>query len=56
MDRLETVIGALTTTPDGFVTHPKLLKQIQNRQTQFAAGTVDWALAESLAFGTLLLR
>jgi 2-oxoglutarate decarboxylase len=49
------VIEALTTTPDGFVTHPKLVKQIRNRKTSFEAGTVDWALAESLAFGTLLL-
>ncbi|MEW6475404.1 MAG: multifunctional oxoglutarate decarboxylase/oxoglutarate dehydrogenase thiamine pyrophosphate-binding subunit/dihydrolipoyllysine-residue succinyltransferase subunit [Actinomycetota bacterium] len=54
-DRLETVIEALTGTPDGFTIHPKLVKQIQNRRTQFEAGTVDWALAESLAFGTLLL-
>ena len=41
--------------PTGFVIHPKLEKQIQNRRTSFEAGTVDWALAESLAFGTLLL-
>src|ERR1700741_502799 len=54
-DRLGTVIEALTTTPEGFTIHPKLAKQIQNRKTQFEAGTVDWALAESLAFGTLLL-
>jgi multifunctional 2-oxoglutarate metabolism enzyme len=55
MERLETVIEALVGTPEGFVIHPKLKKQIQNRKTQFEAGTVDWALAESLAFGTLLL-
>jgi 2-oxoglutarate dehydrogenase E1 component len=54
-DRLATVIDALTTTPEGFTIHPKLAKQIQNRRTQFEAGTVDWALAESLAFGTLVL-
>jgi 2-oxoglutarate dehydrogenase E1 component len=54
-DRLETVIDALTSMPDGFTIHPKLLRQIQARKTSFDAGTVDWALAESLAFGTLLL-
>ncbi|HYT39750.1 MAG TPA: multifunctional oxoglutarate decarboxylase/oxoglutarate dehydrogenase thiamine pyrophosphate-binding subunit/dihydrolipoyllysine-residue succinyltransferase subunit, partial [Acidimicrobiia bacterium] len=53
--RLATVIEALTTTPDGFTIHPKLARQIQARKTSFEAGTVDWALAESLAFGTLLL-
>ena len=54
-ERLATVVEALTATPEGFTIHPKLAKQIQNRTTQFEAGTVDWALAESLAFGTLLL-
>ena len=55
LDRLQTVIDALTSTPEGFTIHPKLVKQIQNRKTSFEAGTVDWALAESLAFGSLLL-
>jgi 2-oxoglutarate dehydrogenase E1 component len=54
-DRLATVIEALTVPPEGFTIHPKLVRQIQNRKTSFEAGTVDWALAESLAFGTLLL-
>jgi 2-oxoglutarate decarboxylase len=53
-DRLARAVEALTATPEGFTIHPKLVKQIQNRKTQFEAGTVDWALAESLAFGTLL--
>ena len=53
-DRLTTVVDALTGTPEGFTIHPKLARQIQNRKTSFEAGTVDWALAESLAFGTLL--
>src|SRR5947208_8908992 len=54
-EALATVVEALTTTADGFTTHPKLVRQIQGRKTSFDAGTVDWALAESLAFGTLLL-
>ncbi|HEY4410180.1 MAG TPA: multifunctional oxoglutarate decarboxylase/oxoglutarate dehydrogenase thiamine pyrophosphate-binding subunit/dihydrolipoyllysine-residue succinyltransferase subunit [Acidimicrobiia bacterium] len=53
-DRLAAVVEALTSTPEGFEIHPKLLRQIQSRRTSFEAGTVDWALAESLAFGTLL--
>jgi 2-oxoglutarate dehydrogenase E1 component len=55
LDRLQTVINALASTPEGFTIHPKLVKQIQNRATSFEAGTVDWALGESLAFGSLLL-
>jgi len=54
-DQLTTVVEALTGTPEGFTIHPKLVRQIQSRTTSFEAGTVDWALAESLAFGTLLL-
>ncbi|HVW35578.1 MAG TPA: multifunctional oxoglutarate decarboxylase/oxoglutarate dehydrogenase thiamine pyrophosphate-binding subunit/dihydrolipoyllysine-residue succinyltransferase subunit [Acidimicrobiia bacterium] len=55
IDRLGTVIEALTTMPEGFTVHPKLDRQIQARRTSFENGTVDWALAESLAFGSLLL-
>src|SRR5581483_6742480 len=54
VDRLSAVVDVLTGTPDGFTIHPKLARQIQGRKTSFDAGTVDWALAESLAFGTLL--
>jgi 2-oxoglutarate decarboxylase len=54
LDRLTAVVDVLTSTPEGFEIHPKLLRQIQSRKTSFEAGTVDWALAESLAFGTLL--
>jgi 2-oxoglutarate dehydrogenase E1 component len=54
MDRLGAVVDVLTGTPDGFTIHPKLARQIQSRKTSFDAGTVDWALAESLAFGTLV--
>jgi multifunctional 2-oxoglutarate metabolism enzyme len=54
--RLATVVDALVTVPDGFTVHPKLVRQIESRRKSFEAGTVDWALAESLAFGSLLLE
>ena len=51
---LDRVYGALSTIPDGFVVHPKLAKQLSARDALFAGGEVDWALAEALAFGSLL--
>ena len=53
IDALYERLGA---TPEGFRVHPKLLKQFQTRDQMFAGGEVDWALAEYLAFGSLLLE
>jgi 2-oxoglutarate dehydrogenase E1 component len=52
---LERVIEAVSTVPEGFTLHPKLVKLVEGRRKSFEAGTIDWALAESLAFGTLVL-
>jgi len=51
---LDRVYDALSTIPEGFVVHPKLAKQLSARDTLFSGGEVDWALAEALAFGSLL--
>ena len=40
--------------PDRLRRHPKLEKQLVTRNQMFAGGEVDWALAESLAIGSLL--
>jgi 2-oxoglutarate dehydrogenase E1 component len=55
-DRLGTVVDALASVPEGFTLHPKLVRQIEGRKKAFESGTVDWALAEALAFGSLLLE
>jgi 2-oxoglutarate dehydrogenase E1 component len=52
---LERVAASTTTVPEGFTTHPKLGRQFAARNEQVAAGQVDWALAEALAIGSLLL-
>ncbi len=44
----------LTRLPDGFSLHPRLAKHLATHDRMFADGEVDWALAESLAFGTLV--
>jgi 2-oxoglutarate decarboxylase len=51
---LDRVYGALSSFPDDFNVHPKLLKQFEARDKMWADGEVDWALAEALAYGTLL--
>ena len=53
---LARIYRALTTTPEGFALHPKLAQQFSARDEMFAAGEVDWALAEAMAFGSLLLE
>ena len=52
---LQRVVDALATYPDGFTVHPKLLRIFDNRRKLWDGGQVDWALAEALACGTLVL-
>jgi 2-oxoglutarate dehydrogenase E1 component len=52
---LERVIDGLTNLPDGFHLHPKLKPFLDKRKTALDSG-IDWALAEALAFGTLVLE
>jgi 2-oxoglutarate decarboxylase len=53
-DRLEPVMAALAHFPESFTPHPKLERILAQRAKLFDGGQVDWALAEALAFGTLL--
>jgi 2-oxoglutarate dehydrogenase E1 component len=55
-ERLDRIVTALTTFPEGFAPHPKLARILANRRTEFDNDHIDWALAEELAFGTLLLE
>jgi 2-oxoglutarate dehydrogenase E1 component len=54
-DHLERVVEVLTDLPDDFHVHPKLKRQFDKRDTLFyEEERVDWAFAETLAFGSLL--
>lgn len=55
-ETLDQIMGALTTWPDGFTVHPKLEKILLAQRSAFDSDRVDWALAESLAFGSLVLE
>jgi 2-oxoglutarate dehydrogenase E1 component len=52
--RLEEIFAKLTDYPEGFTIHPKLAKQFDMRAKMYADGDVDWALAETLAYGSLV--
>ena len=51
---LDDIYDVVSTVPDGFTVHPKLAKQFEARDSMYHDGQVDWALAESLAWGSLL--
>jgi len=55
--RLRAVLDALARAPEGFTVHPKLAALLKRRaELAEGRGAVDWATAEALAFGTLLLE
>jgi 2-oxoglutarate dehydrogenase E1 component len=55
--RLRSVLKVLGSVPEGFEIHPKLAPFVRKRlELLEGRGDVDWATAESLAWGTLLLE
>ena len=56
-DRLKKIGEVLTTIPEDFHVHPKLKRFVKDRRERVESGeNFDWALAESMAFGSLLLE
>ena len=54
---LDRIYTGLSNWPEGFHVHPKLARQFEARDKMFRSeGEVDWATAESLALGSLLLE
>jgi len=54
---VDRVYAGLTAWPDTFHIHPKLARQFQARDKMFQdEGEVDWATAEAIAMGSLLLE
>ncbi len=54
---IDRIYNVLSTPPEGFELHPKLARQFDARTKMFRdEGEVDWALAEAMAFGSLLLE
>jgi multifunctional 2-oxoglutarate metabolism enzyme len=55
METLKKIADAHTTFPAGFTVHPKVMPQLQRRAAAITQGPIDWATAEILAFGSLLI-
>jgi 2-oxoglutarate decarboxylase len=56
METVKTVVDSQVNLPEGFTVHPRLLPQLQKRAKMIDDATIDWALGETLAFGSLLLQ
>ncbi|HSM44776.1 MAG TPA: multifunctional oxoglutarate decarboxylase/oxoglutarate dehydrogenase thiamine pyrophosphate-binding subunit/dihydrolipoyllysine-residue succinyltransferase subunit, partial [Acidimicrobiia bacterium] len=50
---LETVLTRMTTPPEDFTVHPKLVKMLENRSRAIEDDAIDWGTAEAFALGTL---
>ncbi len=56
LDRLREVGIALTRVPDNFNPHTKIVRQLKSKRKMIESGEgIDWATAEALAFGTLMM-
>ncbi|MCB0963477.1 MAG: multifunctional oxoglutarate decarboxylase/oxoglutarate dehydrogenase thiamine pyrophosphate-binding subunit/dihydrolipoyllysine-residue succinyltransferase subunit, partial [Acidimicrobiales bacterium] len=53
---VDRIFQGLSTVPEGFEIHPKLARQFETRTKMVDGGEVDWATAEAMAFGSLLLE
>ncbi len=54
---LKEVGAALTRVPEGFNAHRKILRQLASKKKLIDGGEgIDWATAEALAFGSLLIE
>lgn len=53
---VDEVFATLNTTPEGFTVHARLAKQLDARAKLYEEGQVEWATAEALAFGSILLE
>ncbi|HEY4943796.1 MAG TPA: 2-oxoglutarate dehydrogenase E1 component [Rhizomicrobium sp.] len=57
LEAVREVGAALTRVPQGFNLHKTIARQLEAKEVMFASGEgFDWATAEALAFGTLLVE
>jgi 2-oxoglutarate dehydrogenase E1 component len=53
---IERIVNGISTFPDGFQLHPKLKHFIERRKEVLNGVPMDWAMGETLAFGSLVLE
>ena len=49
-------VKAISNFPADFTPHKQIAKQIADKNAMLKSGQIDWATAEALAFGTLLME
>jgi len=55
-DVLDRVASVQFDVHEGFTRHPKLDRIFKKARERYESGTIDWALGETLAFGSLLME
>ncbi len=55
-DILDKVAGAHFSVPEWFTPHPKLRRIFERSKDRYDKGEIDWALGETLAYGSLLME
>jgi multifunctional 2-oxoglutarate metabolism enzyme len=55
-DHLDLIASRQFDTAEGFTRHPKLDRIFKKARERYDKGDIDWAMGETLAFGTLLLE
>ncbi|MQS06286.1 multifunctional oxoglutarate decarboxylase/oxoglutarate dehydrogenase thiamine pyrophosphate-binding subunit/dihydrolipoyllysine-residue succinyltransferase subunit, partial [Streptomyces alkaliphilus] len=55
-DVLKRIAESQVNIPDRINVHPRLLPQLQRRAAMIGDGTIDWAMGEALAIGSLVLE
>jgi 2-oxoglutarate dehydrogenase E1 component len=52
---LEEILDGLERLPADFEAHPKLVRQLAKRREKYETDAIEWALAEALALGSMVL-
>ena len=53
VEQLQEIAQRVSTPPEGFTVHPKLTRLLEERRKMVETGTIDWAMAEAFAIGSL---
>lgn len=53
-DNIAQIVDKFSSVPEGFHIHRGLEKVFRDRKKMFEGNSLDWAIGEALAFGTLL--
>jgi 2-oxoglutarate decarboxylase len=55
-EAVKRIVEVHVNLPEGFEAHPRVVPQLQRRAQMVTDGTIDWAMGETLAFGSLLME